>query len=117
MRQLNGVYTQSFNRRQSRVGHVFQGRYKPILVQKDEHLLELCRYIVLNPVRAGMVNQPKEWVWSSYQATGYAGKVSVFLTVDWILGQFANKKNEARKEKKPGTGEKYVTPKNISFIE
>ena len=60
MRQLNGVYTQSFNRRQSRVGHVFQGRYKSILVQKDEHLLELCRYIVLNPVRAGMVNQPKE---------------------------------------------------------
>ena len=97
MRQLNGVYTQSFNRRHSRVGHVFQGRYKSILVQKDEHLLELCRYIVLNPVRAGMVNQPKEWVWSSYKATGYAGKVSVFLTVDWILGQFANKKNEARK--------------------
>jgi REP-associated tyrosine transposase len=97
MRQLNGVYTQSFNRRHSRVGHVFQGRYKSILVQKDEHLLELCRYIVLNPVRAGMVNQPKEWGWSSYKETGYACKVSKFLTVDWVLGQFANQKNVARK--------------------
>ncbi len=54
MRQLNGVYTQGFNRIHNRVGHVFQGRYKAILVEKDEHLLELCRYIVLNPLRAGM---------------------------------------------------------------
>ncbi len=53
MRQLNGVYTQGFNRIHNRVGHVFQGRYKAILVEKDEHLLELCRYIVLNPLRAG----------------------------------------------------------------
>ena len=54
MRQLNGVYTQSFNRRHNRVGHVFQGRYKAILVQKETYLLELCRYVVLNPVRAKM---------------------------------------------------------------
>lgn len=97
MRQLNGVYTQSFNRRHSRVGHVFQGRYKSILVQKDEHLLELCLYIVLNLVRAGMANQPKEWGWSSYKETGYACKVSTFLTVDWVLGQFANQKNVTHK--------------------
>ena len=55
MRQLNGVYTQRFNRRHARVGHVFQGRYKAIIVQKDSYLLELARYIVLNPVRARMV--------------------------------------------------------------
>jgi putative transposase len=55
MRQLNGVYTQRFNRQHGRVGHVFQGRYKAIVVQKDKHLLELCRYVVLNPVRAGVV--------------------------------------------------------------
>ena len=97
MPQLNGVYTQSFNRKHSRIGLLFQGRYKSILVQNDEHLLELCRYIVLNPVRAGMVNQPKEWGWSSYKETGYACKVSKFLTVDWVLGQLANQKDVARK--------------------
>ena len=55
MRMLNGVYTQTFNRDHQRVGHVFQGRYKAVLVEKDAHLVELCRYIVLNPVAAGMV--------------------------------------------------------------
>ena len=51
MRQLNGIYTQSFNRRHNRVGHLFQGRFKAIVVERDSHLLELCRYIVLNPAR------------------------------------------------------------------
>ena len=98
MRQLNGMYTQRFNRQHDRVGHVFQGRYKAILVEKNEHLLELCRYIILNPVRAGIESEPKKWVWSSYQATAYSVKVPNFLTVDWILGQFAMIKDEARKE-------------------
>ena len=74
MRQLNGVYTQTFNRVHSRVGHVFQGRYKAILVEKGSHLLELCRYVVLNPVRAGMVSKPDAWRWSSYKSTAYADK-------------------------------------------
>ena len=69
MRQLNGVYTQYFNRRHGRVGHVFQGRYKGILVDKNSYLLELARYIVLNPVRAGLVRSAREWPWSSYRAT------------------------------------------------
>ncbi len=60
MRQLNGIYTQAFNRRHARVGHVLQGRFKAILVDKDSYLLELCRYIVLNPVRANMVKLPKQ---------------------------------------------------------
>lgn len=55
MRQLNGVYTQASNRRHGRVGHLFQGRYKAILVDSDSYLLELARYVVLNPIRAGMV--------------------------------------------------------------
>ena len=55
MRQINGVYTQRFNRCHARTGHLFQGRFKAILVERDSYLLELCRYIVLNPVRAGMV--------------------------------------------------------------
>src|SRR4030067_2490661 len=58
MRQLNGVYTQLYNRRHRRVGHVFQGRYHAILVQKETYLIELTRYVVLNPVRAGMVAEP-----------------------------------------------------------
>jgi REP element-mobilizing transposase RayT len=97
MRQLNGVYTQRVNIRHHRVGHLFQGRYKAILVEKNEYLLELCRYIVLNPVRAGMVSKPRQWQWSSYTATAYAIKTSDFLTVAWILGQFAKNTNEARK--------------------
>jgi len=97
MRHLNGVYTQSFNRRHSRVGHVFQGRYKAILVQKDTHLLALCRYVVLNPVRAKMVEKPEEWKWTSYQATVSAVAKPAWLTTDWILGQFALNRNTARK--------------------
>ena len=65
MRQLNGVYTQGFNKRHGRVGHLFQGRFKAVLVQKDNHLLEACRYVVLNPVRAERVQRPEEWIWSS----------------------------------------------------
>ena len=60
MRQLNGVYTQSYNRRHGRVGHLFQGRYKAIVVQRESYLLEVCRYVVLNPVRAKAVVRPEE---------------------------------------------------------
>ena len=77
MRQLNGVYTQCFNRHHGRVGHVFQGRYKAILVDREPYLLELVRYVVLNPIRANMVTSPEQWRWSSYHATAgaspYAG--------------------------------------------
>src|SRR5215212_8497113 len=66
MRRLNGVYTQAFNRRHERGGHVLQGRYKAILVDKDSHLLDLGRYVVLNPVRAQLVKRPEDWPWSSY---------------------------------------------------
>src|SRR5919109_5544610 len=75
MRQLNGLYTQSFNRRHKRVGHLFQGRFKAIVVQKESYLLDLCRYIVLNPVRIKGDVRMDAWKWSSYRAT--AGLVSV----------------------------------------
>ncbi|WIV97163.1 REP-associated tyrosine transposase [Kinneretia aquatilis] len=68
MQQLNGIYTQAFNRRHGKVGHVFQGRFKAILVDRDSYLLEVCRYVELNPVRAQMVPQPGDWPWSSYRA-------------------------------------------------
>lgn len=94
MRQLNGVYTQRFNRQHSRVGHVFQGRYKAILVQKQNYLLELCRYIVLNPVRARMVRAAKDWPWSSYRAYTGLTEIPSWLSCDWVLSSFS--KNRAK---------------------
>ena len=97
MRHLNGVYTQDFNRRHKRVGHVFQGRYKAILVEKDSYLLELARYVVLNPVRARMVNDAADWPWSSYSAmTGLQDEdAPSFVQTDWILGQFGDERQQA----------------------
>jgi len=92
MRQLNGVYTQAFNQRHRRVGHVFQGRFKGILVQRDSHLLEVCRYVVLNPVRAKAISHPREWKWSSYRATAGTVQAHIFLRVDEILSHFGQRK-------------------------
>jgi len=109
MRQLNGVYTQSFNRRQNRSGHVFQGWYKAVLVQKDAHLLELCRYVVLNPVRAKMVEHPGDWIWGSYCATAFGNQPPDWLTTDWILGQFSTKR--------PVAQERYRSINSLNVIE
>lgn len=98
MRQLNGVYTQLFNKRHSRTGHLFQGRYNSILIQKDSHLLEVCRYVVLNPVRAKMVEAPEAWKWSSYRATAGREAGHACLTTAWVLGQFGGKRASAEKE-------------------
>ena len=110
MRHLNGVYTQWFNHRHNRVGHIFQGRYKAILVQRENYLLELCRYVVLNPIRAGMVKEIGEYVWSSYQATAGLSDRPSCLTVDWILSQFAGKRHEAHQLYKQFVDEGMKTP-------
>ncbi|HYD61601.1 MAG TPA: transposase [Noviherbaspirillum sp.] len=68
MRHVNGVYTQAYNRRHRKVGHLFQGRFKAEVVDGDSYFLEVCRYVDLNPVRAGMVKRPEDWAWSSYRA-------------------------------------------------
>lgn len=98
MRHLNGVYTQYVNRTHGRIGHVFQGRYKAILVEKDSYLLELARYVVLNPVRAGMVGDAGEWMWSSYPVMTGAVARPPWLQTDWILGQFGGQQNKAREK-------------------
>lgn len=98
MRQLNGMYTQSFNRRHNRVGHLFQGRFKAILVEKESYLLELCRYIVLNPVRVKGKGEIGAWKWSSYRATAGLASVPEFLSTDWILEQFGKKRAKAQKQ-------------------
>nr|WP_286196871.1 transposase [Thalassotalea sp. G20_0] len=93
MRQLNGVYTTRFNRR--RVGHLFQGRYKAILVDKSAYLMELSRYVVLNPVRAKMVDHPADWLWSSYRYT--LGEVDSpdWLATDAMLRLFSDDRERA----------------------
>ncbi len=96
MRQLNGVYTQASNRRHGRVGHLFQGRFKAILVDGDAYLLELTRYVVLNPVRAGMVNNPADWPWSSYRASAGLEPAAPWLAVDGLLAQFSGQRRRAQ---------------------
>ena len=95
MRHLNGIYTQRINRKHKRVGHVFQGRYKAIIVQKQTYLLELARYIVLNPVRARMVRSAKDWPWSSYRATVGMADTPPWLMTDWILSSFSDTRSVA----------------------
>jgi REP element-mobilizing transposase RayT len=87
MRHLNGVYTQAFNRRHTRTGHVLEGRFKAILVEKEVHLLELARYVVLNPVRRMAARSARDWRWSSYRATAGIVDAPDFLTTSWILAQ------------------------------
>jgi REP element-mobilizing transposase RayT len=95
MRQLNGVYTQRFNRRHNRTGHVFQGRYKAILVQRDAYLLELARYVVLNSVRARMVRKAGDWPWSSYRAMTGDAQPPEWLETRAILAAFGEPESKA----------------------
>lgn len=95
MRQLNGMYTQASNRRHGRMGHLFQGRFKGILIDKDSYLLELTRYVVLNPVRAGMVRHPGKYTWSSYGAMVGEAPAPDWLATDGLLTQFGKRRAEA----------------------
>jgi REP element-mobilizing transposase RayT len=95
---LNGLYAQGFNRRHQRDGHLFQGRYHAKIVEKDGYLLAVSRYIVLNPVRAGFVEAPSQWPWSSYRAQ--AGEVVAprHLTTDWLWRRFGgDSRSEAQR--------------------
>src|SRR6218665_1784982 len=97
MREVNGVYTQAFNRRHRRVGHVLQGRYKALLVERDTYLLEVSRYIVLNPVQAGICASAAEWPWSSYSAVMGKAAAPSFLQVESTLTLFAQQTGPARR--------------------
>lgn len=89
MRHINGVYTQAYNRRHRKIGHLFQGRFKAVLVDRDAYLLEVCRYVDLNPVRAGMVRRPQDWVWSSYRAHTAKVESPVWLASSMLHRQLA----------------------------
>lgn len=95
MRQLNGLYTQRFNRRHSMVGHLFQGRYKAILAQKEAYLLELARYVVLNPLRAQLAKALEDWRWSSYPCLMGQAAAPKWLDSDWLLSQFGSERTQA----------------------
>ena len=97
MRQLNGVYTQRFNRSHGHVGHLFQGRFKSIVVDKESYLLELSRYIVRNPVAANMVGEAADWPWSSYNATAGQASSPAWLETQWLLSQFSSTKKQAER--------------------
>jgi putative transposase len=95
MRQLNGLYSQHFNRRHCLVGHVFQGRYNAILVQKEAYLLELTRYVVRNPLRARLVVSLDDWAWSSHCFMMMRQRAPEWLETDWLLGQFGERRGDA----------------------
>jgi REP element-mobilizing transposase RayT len=95
MRQLNGIYAQSFNRRHGRDGHLFQGRYRARLVQADEHLLAAVRYIIRNPLRAGICTRVDAWRWSSHAATIETG-LSGFLASERLLSYLGESRPSAR---------------------
>src|SRR5581483_4509136 len=96
MQWLNGQYASAFNRRHARIGHVLQGRFKSLLVDKETYYLELLRYIVLNPVRAGIVARPEDSRWTSYGATIGSMPAPEWLAVDDALLRFGPDRDYAR---------------------
>jgi putative transposase len=97
MRQLNGLYARRFNLRHRRVGHLFQARFRSILVESESYLLAVCRYVVLNPVRASLCDDPADWPWSSYNSTVGSVASPVPLALDRLLGAFASTLRLARR--------------------
>jgi REP element-mobilizing transposase RayT len=95
MHRLNGVYTQRFNYRHGGSGHVFQGRFHSEIVHRQAHLLETMRYVILNPVRAGMVATPGGWPWSSYAMTCDVTRAPAWLETEWVLEQFGERHEDA----------------------
>jgi putative transposase len=97
MQWINVSYATYFNRKRDRHGHLFQGRFKAILIDADEYLKHLSRYIHLNPVRAKMVSSPADYQWSSYGAFIGKQKSPQFLETDWLLSTFGKSRKNARK--------------------
>lgn len=87
MRHINGAYTQGYNHRHAVSGHLFQGRFHAVLVDRDAYLVEVCRYVELNPVRARLVAHPEQWAWSSYRAHVGLQAGHVWLSTNELLGQ------------------------------
>lgn len=95
MQDLNGNFTQWFNARHKTVGHIFQGRFKAFLIEEQRYLLNVARYVVLNPVRANMVEIPQDYKWSSYRILSGLDKSFDWFTTSKILEQFSQNKKKA----------------------
>jgi putative transposase len=95
MRHINGAYTTYYNVKRKRSGHLFQGRYNAVLLEVDAHAKELSRYIHLNPVRAGLVEKPEDYLWSSYRAFLDKADSPQWLDRDFVLGYFGNNERSA----------------------
>jgi putative transposase len=98
MHGINGAYTNWYNRKYDRIGHLFQGRYRALLVDKDSYLLELSRYVHLNPVRAGISDRPEEYPWSSFPGYVRKEKETAWVEYAWVLSQFGNHPERCRKK-------------------
>jgi REP element-mobilizing transposase RayT len=96
MQRLNGLYAREFNASHGRSGHVFERRFWSTLIERESHLLEACRYVALNPVRAGICDGPEAWPWSSYRAIAGMTSTPRFLTIGWLLALFSPVAGEAR---------------------
>ena len=114
MQRLNGRYAQWFNLTYGFNGHLFQGPYGAVAAQSESHALEMIRYVVLNPVRAGLCARPAAWPWSSYLATIGAVEKPRYLTIDWVLGLFADDVTLARERYKTFVAEGIVAPTALS---
>jgi putative transposase len=97
MQELNAGYAIETNKRHRRTGHLVRNRFYSRLLTEDSHLLELCRYVVLNPVRAGLCASPADWPWSSYRACAGLEQPHPFLDVGRVLGLFSHRADEARR--------------------
>jgi REP element-mobilizing transposase RayT len=123
MRQLNGLYTQRFNRAHERVGHILQGRFGAVLVERDAHLLELARYVVLNPVRAGLVAIAEAYPWSSLRATIGLAPAPGWLSTGALLARFGSRArylefvHEGVGQASPWTGLRGAVLGSDAFIE
>jgi len=98
MQFLNGVYSSIFNKKYGRVGHVMQGRYHSPLVTNDGYFLELLRYMALNPVKSGFVEDPDQWKWSSYRGLSGLSPAPTLLRRDFVLNMFSNSTRKAEQD-------------------
>ena len=90
MQTLNGSYARTINRRYGRTGHLFRNRFSGALIETEAHVLEACRYVVLNPVRAGLCGSPEEWRWSSFRATVGLARSQRLLAVGELVDSFGD---------------------------
>ena len=115
MRDLNGKFARAWNRYHGREDHVFGRRFGSVTIRSDDHLQEACRYVVLNPVRAGICRDPSDWPWSSYRATIGAEHAPSFLAVSAVLQMFADDPARAaahyRRFVAAGIGRRYTEPR------